>query len=45
VTYDFDSVEDGKVTVRDRDSMKQDRVAIAELKDYLREKCNRPVAN
>src|SRR3989339_531289 len=40
VTYDFDSVEDGKVTVRDRDSMKQDRVAIAELKDYLREKCN-----
>jgi glycyl-tRNA synthetase len=38
VTVDFDSLEDKKVTVRDRDSMKQDRVAIEELKDYLREK-------
>jgi len=35
VTVDFDSLEDKKVTVRDRDTMKQDRVAIAELKDYL----------
>ena len=35
VTVDFDSLEDKKVTVRDRDSMKQERVAIAELKDYL----------
>jgi len=38
VTVDFESAEDEKVTVRDRDTMKQDRVAIAELKNYLLEK-------
>jgi glycyl-tRNA synthetase len=38
VTVDFDSLEDGAVTVRDRDSMAQDRVAIAELDTFLREK-------
>lgn len=38
VTYDFDSLEDKKVTVRDRDTMTQDRVAIEELESYLREK-------
>jgi glycyl-tRNA synthetase len=38
ITYDFDSLEDKKVTVRDRDTMKQDRVALAELEDYLEEK-------
>jgi glycyl-tRNA synthetase len=38
VTVDFDSLEDKAVTVRDRDSMKQTRVKIAELNDYLREK-------
>jgi glycyl-tRNA synthetase len=38
VTIDFDSLEDKKVTVRDRDTMKQDRVNIAELKDYFRVK-------
>ena len=38
ITYDFDSLEDGAVTVRDRDTMKQERVAVAELKDYLTEK-------
>ncbi len=31
VTVDFDSADDGKVTVRDRDSMNQERVATAEL--------------
>ena len=35
VTFDFDSLEDKKVTVRDRDSMKQDRIEIKELKNYL----------
>jgi glycyl-tRNA synthetase len=35
VTYDFDSEADGKVTVRDRDSMHQDRVATGELLGYL----------
>ncbi|MCR4610310.1 MAG: glycine--tRNA ligase [Lachnospiraceae bacterium] len=38
ITYDFDSEEDHAVTVRDRDSMKQDRVPIAELKDYFADK-------
>ena len=40
VTYDFESVEDKSVTVRDRDSMEQIRVAIGELADYFREKLN-----
>ncbi|MFA6547389.1 MAG: glycine--tRNA ligase [Candidatus Magasanikbacteria bacterium] len=35
VTVDFDSLEDKKVTVRDRDTMVQDRINISELKDYL----------
>lgn len=35
VTYDFQSEEDHAVTVRDRDSMKQDRVAVDQLVPYL----------
>ncbi|MBI2011833.1 glycine--tRNA ligase [Candidatus Daviesbacteria bacterium] len=35
ITVDFDSLEDGAVTVRDRDSTKQERVKIQELKNYL----------
>ena len=31
VTFDFDSLEDNKVTIRDRDTMEQTRVAIDEL--------------
>lgn len=38
ITFDFDSLDDKKVTVRDRDSMKQDRVAISELNQYLIDK-------
>ncbi len=38
VTYDFDSEMDGAVTVRDRDSMEQERVPIAGLKEYLEKK-------
>ena len=38
VTVDFDSLEDKAVTVRDRDTMQQERIAIAELKDYLANK-------
>ena len=38
VTIDFDSLEDKKVTVRDRDTMKQERVEIVGLKEYLIEK-------
>jgi glycyl-tRNA synthetase len=38
VTVDFDSLEDKAVTVRDRDTMKQERVKIEELTEYLKEK-------
>ena len=38
ITFDFDSLEDKAVTVRDRDSMEQERVKIDELVAYLTEK-------
>jgi len=38
VTIDFDTLDDNTVTIRDRDSMAQDRVAIDELKPLLTEK-------
>lgn len=37
VTVDFDTLTDHAVTVRDRDTMKQERIAIAELSAYLAE--------
>jgi glycyl-tRNA synthetase len=38
ITYDFDSKEDGMVTVRDRDTMEQTRVKISDLKSFIEEK-------
>ena len=38
VTVDFDTLDDQAVTVRDRDTMAQDRVAIDKLKGYLAER-------
>lgn len=38
ITVDVQSLEDQKVTVRHRDTMQQDRIAVAKLKDYLRER-------
>ena len=38
VTYDFESETDGAVTVRDRDSMEQERVKLEDLKAYLDKK-------
>ena len=35
VTVDFDTLDDRAVTVRDRDTMEQDRVAIDQLESYL----------
>ncbi len=35
VTYDFDSLEDHAVTIRERDTMEQVRIPIAELRDWL----------
>jgi len=40
VTVDFETANDKKVTVRDRDTMKQDRIKIVELVDYFQEKLN-----
>lgn len=37
VTVDFQSLEDQTVTVRHRDTMKQERIAVAQLKNYLTE--------
>jgi glycyl-tRNA synthetase len=37
VTYDFDSEQDGKVTVRERDGMTQERIALDAVATYLRE--------
>ena len=37
VTVDYDTLEDQTVTVRDRDSMKQERVAIDQLDRYIRD--------
>lgn len=38
VTVDFETLNDNAVTVRDRDTMKQERIAISDLKKYLTEK-------
>jgi glycyl-tRNA synthetase len=38
VTYDFESETDGCVTVRDRDTMAQERISIDKLKEYIAEK-------
>ena len=38
ITYDFDSVEDGCVTVRDRDTMEQLRMPIADVEKYIESK-------
>ncbi|MEX2279374.1 MAG: glycine--tRNA ligase [Acidimicrobiia bacterium] len=38
ITYDFESLEDHAVTVRDRDTMGQDRISVDRLDDYLASK-------
>ena len=38
ITYDFDSETDGCVTVRDRDSMQQERVKVDDLVHYILKK-------
>jgi glycyl-tRNA synthetase len=35
VTVDFDTLQDNAVTVRDRDTMKQERVSLDQIEDYL----------
>jgi glycyl-tRNA synthetase len=38
LTVDFESLEDQAVTIRDRDTMKQDRIKIGELINYFKDK-------
>ncbi len=38
ITYDFDSVEDKAVTVRDRDTMTQERIPLDQVKPWLASK-------
>ena len=38
ITYDFESKEDGCVTVRDRDTMQQERIKIEDLVEYINKK-------
>lgn len=38
VTVDFQSIEDGSVTVRDRDTAKQERIKITDLEKYFEDK-------
>lgn len=40
ITVDFDSVNDNKVTVRERDTMAQQRILIENLQDFLKDKIN-----
>ncbi len=43
ITVDFDSLDDNAVTVRDRDTMAQERVPLAELEGYLAAAAHRRV--
>ncbi len=38
ITFDFDSSEDNCVTIRERDSMSQERIKISDLVNYISEK-------
>ena len=38
VTVDVQSLEDGQVTVRERDTMAQERISVERLKQYLQER-------
>lgn len=40
ITYDFESENDQKVTLRHRDSMQQDRIGMDQVKNYLQDKLN-----
>ena len=40
LTVDFETLEDSSVTVRDRDTMKQERVSIENLSEYYKKYFN-----
>ncbi len=41
LTFDFDSASDNAVTIRDRDTMQQERVSIDNLRSYVEDAINR----
>jgi len=41
ITYDFDSDKDHKVTIRDRDTLKQERIAIDQIESYIKQMMER----
>ena len=45
ITYDFDSNTDQKVTIRERDSMKQERIALDQVENYVRTKIKEQAIN
>lgn len=38
ITIDYDSLEDNSITIRNRDTMEQERINIDKVKDYLKDK-------
>jgi glycyl-tRNA synthetase len=40
ITIDFDTLDDNTATVRDRDTMEQERISINTLPEYLRKHIN-----
>jgi glycyl-tRNA synthetase len=38
ITIDYQTLEDNTVTIRERDSMKQDRISVDKVTSYLQEK-------
>jgi len=40
ITFDFDTEADGKVTIRERDSMKQERVAVGDVAAWITDHVN-----
>ena len=38
ICVDFDTAEDGSVTIRDRDTMEQVRVPVSEVRNYIEER-------
>ena len=38
VTVDYETKDDQMVTIRERDSMKQDRIPITKVNDYIRDR-------
>jgi glycyl-tRNA synthetase len=40
ITVDYQTLEDETVTIRDRDTAKQERIKISELQNYIKEKIN-----